>query len=229
MALSDITLNEATSDVLARIGQTEAEVPGDGEIRAWLNRATFDIFSTLQTIVEKWYGHVEDVSVTAPAGITAVPLTGDYGLDKLSRPGKLIQSDGITPYDLVEFDRLERLLRNPNYDKSYLFAWYGASLYVFVGRSATALVADTSKFYFTRKPVAMVLASDFVDVPTEYVDIVINSATAKALGKLGASTRQAQLNQEVDDSLAKILLDFQTAVQVEVVEKPEGKQTPRQE
>lgn len=228
MALSNITLKEARSDVLARIAQTEAEVPGDEEIRTWLNRETFNIFSALLTVLEKWYGQPEAISVTAPVGVTAVSLTGDYGLDKISRIVKFIKSDG-DPYDLIEFDRLEKISKNPNFDKSYMFAWFGPNLYVFVGVSATALSTDASIFYFVRKPVEMALATDFIDIPTEYADMVIKATTARALGKLGATARQQQLNQEVDDDIAKILQDFAAAVQVETVEEPEGKQTPRQE
>lgn len=228
MALSNITLKEARSDILARIAQTESEVPGDEEIRIWLNRETFNIVSVLLTVLEKWYGQPEAISVTAPVGITAVSLTGDYGLDKISRIVKFIKSDG-DPYDLIEFDRLEKISKNPNFDNSYMFAWFGPNLYVFVGASATALSTDASTFYFIRKPVEMALPGDFIDIPTEYADTIIKAATAQALGKLGATARQQQLNQEVDEDIAKILQDFAAAVQVEAVEEPEGKQTPRQE
>lgn len=152
MALSDITRKDARSDVLSQLGDIPDNQPIDEEINRYLNRGQFDFFNRMADLVSKWYGKKETISITAAAGaITEIALTANYGAEKVSKITKLITSDG-TPFRKFEFEKLDYMLTDSNYDFTYGFAWYGEKLYVFVGTLATALSTDSSVMYFIRKP-----------------------------------------------------------------------------
>ncbi len=328
MPLSDITRKDARSDVYSVLGNIPTNELVPEEVNRYLNRGQFDFFNRMGDLVSKWYGTKQTVSVTAIAGeITEIALTGNYGAEKISEITKFIQSDG-TGFDLFEFEKLDRMLGDSNYDYTYGYAWYGESLHVFVGASATALSNDSSVLYFVRKPDEMggdnsvwtitvnqysdktdgdqiiidgvvleqraattekatfvsetsnnataqniddlignvfgstsgvtvsvssavvtitgaksvtvsqttstfltlaATTAAMVDVPTEYVDLVIMAAQAKAMAKLRMVNERQTMEGALAGRFADIHALFGESVQIKQLEKQPGIQTPRGE
>ncbi len=153
MALSDISRKQARSDVLSRLDEVSSEALDPAEINRWLDMGQFDFFNKMAALAHKWYGTSQSVSITAPAGaVTATTLEGAYAPTKIAQISKLILADGTTIVRPTEFNSLEHMLGNSNFDNSYHYAWYGEKLYVFTGTSASALSTDSSTLYFVRKP-----------------------------------------------------------------------------
>lgn len=327
MALSDITRKAARSDVLSRLDQVENDGVENSEINLWLDKAQFEFFTRLGILADKWYGTKQTVTLPASVSagaITAVPLTGDYGLEKIAKITKWILADGSTVIKEVEYKKLEYMLGNSNYDETYAYSWHGANLYVFVGTSATAIDSNASVLHFTRKPdemggdnnvftvtfasaveddtidvngiqfvakdsattelanfstagtdtqggdnfedvlenvfqsltgvsaasaagvvtitgaknvtssngtrlaVAATVAS-MVDVPTEYIDLVVMGAQARALGKLNMTDKKNVVENQLAQRYGEIHQLFGEAIQVMNLESNAGVQTPRNE
>lgn len=328
MPLSDITRKDARSDVYSALGNPPTNVLIPEEVNRYLNTGQFDFFNRMGDLVSKWYGTKQTVPVTAVAGqITEIALTGNYGAEKISEITKFIQSDG-TAFDLFEFEKLNRMLLDSNYDYTYGYAWYGESLHVFVGEKATALSTNSSVLHFIRKPDEMggdnsvwtVTVNDYsdktdgdqiiidgvvleqraaatekatfvsetsnnataqniddlignvfgstsgvtvsvngavvtitggksvtvsqttstfltlaattsamVDVPTEYVDLVVMAAQAKAMAKLRMVAERQTLKAEIDNRFGEIHALFGEKIQIRQLEKQPGTQTPRGE
>ena len=145
MALSDISRKQARSDVLSRLDEVGSEAIDPAEINRWLDMGQFDFFNKMAALAYKWYGTSQSVSITAPAGaVTATALENNYAPTKISQISKLILADGTTVVRPTEFNSLEHLNSNSNFDSSYFYAWYGEKLYVFTGTSASALSGDSS-------------------------------------------------------------------------------------
>jgi len=325
MPLSDISRKAARSDVLSRLDQVESGKLDPGEINLWLEKAVFEFFNRMGILADKWYGTSQAISVTAPAGaITAIPLTGAYGLEKIAKINKWILADGSTVIKEFEYKKLEYMLGNSNYEETYGYAWNGPNLYILVGAAATALSTEATTFYFTRKPdemggdnnvhtvtfasaveddtidvngvrmtardaatsefadfittgtdeaagdnfedvlenlfqsvtgvtassttgtvtitgakrvtssnatrlaVAATVAS-MVDVPTEYVDLVVMGAQARALGKMQMTEKKTTVENQLAQRYGEIHQLYGQAIQVMNLESQAGVQTPRGE
>ncbi len=318
MALSDMTRKQARSDVLSRLDEVSSEALDPAEINRWLDMGQFDFFNKMAALAHKWYGTSKTVSITASAGaVTATALEGAYAATKIAQISKLILADGTTIVRPTEFNSLEHLLSNSNFDSRYYYAWYGEKLYVFVGILAAALAPDSSILYFIRKPdemggdtnvhtvafasavqndtitvdgiqfiakdAATTEVADFittgtdtadgdnfedvlenvfqsstgvsassttgtvtitgaktvtssngtrlavaqstasmVDVPTEYTDLVIMYAQARALGKLKRQDLRAGVEQDISQMYGAIHGLFAEELQIRAAEKPAG-------
>ena len=68
-----------------------------------------------------------------------------------------------------------------------------------------------------------------VDVPTEYVDLVIMAAQAKAMAKLRMVNERQTMEGALTGRFADIHALFGESVQIKQLEKQPGIQTPRGE
>ncbi len=157
MALSDISLKTARSDLRSRLGKLTTEEFSDVELRQWLNYGQFDVFLRLSSISDIWYGTTQTIILgTALAGqISAHSLSGNYAPTKIAKIIKLVTSTDV----LIPFksdSEIHALLLNTNYESDYAANWFGEKLYIFVGANATALTNDAATLYFIRKPDEMV-------------------------------------------------------------------------
>jgi hypothetical protein len=334
MALSDVSRRAARSDLRARLAQYTQVDLNDGELNKWLDLGQFDVFLRLSQISNIWYGTRKSISLTVTPGttgaVTAHTLTGTYAPDKIHKLTKLILASGeLVPF--VEDDVINSLPYSSTYDYSYAVNWYGEDLYVFAGRSATALASNAASLYFIRKPDEMqadtsvwqatltsviagnyldieygglihrftccanaktidsgdnadqgtwfaVGASDafttinldaaiantfqnaidatyignvmlisgasrvsgsatfasitesvssYVDVPTEYVDLVIMSAMSKAMTKLNQLQAKQGIDQSIAEAFNEIRGSYSSDIQAKQVENAPGIQTPR--
>ncbi|MAC53185.1 MAG: hypothetical protein CME31_11655 [Gimesia sp.] len=227
MALSDITLKQIRSDLQSRLDDVAPNKFGKEELNYWINMSQFDVAMRLSVISNIWYGTTQTVSVTASANaITTVSLTGNYAPTKIMKIVKWVLSNN-TVIPFVEDTKLHTMLANSNYDSSYAANWFGESLYVFVGTSATALSANSTTLYFLRKPDEMTTDAGTLDAPTEYYDIIVLSAMAKAMSKVNMMANKATAERDVAAKLNEVRTLYGLEAQVEAAEEAVGVQTPR--
>ena len=151
MALSDISRKSLRSDLRSRLAKMTVEEFSEAELNSWLNTAQFDVFVRLSGISDIWYGTKKAITLTAAAGVTSIPLAGDYAPDKISKLKKLVLASGeLVPF--VTDNEVHSYRLNSNYDYSYSACHFGEYLDMFVGASATALSNNAAYLYFIRKP-----------------------------------------------------------------------------
>jgi len=186
----------------------------------------FDVAMRLSVISNIWYGTTQTISVTASANaITTVSLTGNYAPTKIMKIVKWLFGNTVIPF--VEDTKIHTMLANSNYDSSYGANWFGENLYLFVGTSATALSGSTTTLYFLRKPDEMTTDAGTLDVPTEYYDIIVLSAMAKAMSKVNMMANKATAERDVAAKLNEVRTLYGLEAQVEAAEEAVGIQTPR--
>jgi hypothetical protein len=227
MALSDITLKQIRSDLQSRLDDVAPNKFSTEELNYWINMSQFDVAMRLSVISNIWYGTTENITVTASANsITTVSLTGNYAPTKIMKIIKWVLSNNtVVPF--VEDTKLHTMLANSVYDSSYGANWFGENLYLFVGTSATALSGSTTTLYFLRKPDEMTTDAGTLDVPTEYYDIVVLSAMAKAMSKVNMMANKATAERDVQQKLSEVRSLYGIEAQVEAAEDAVGIQTPR--
>ena len=226
MALSDITRKTARSDLRARIAQYTQKDIGDGELNQWLDMGQFDVATRLSAISDMWYG-VKDTVAAASLAFATASVT-EVGISSAAT------SLGIKPKDVAKFltfvagatsglankvipwTRIEDIhgyIHNTNWDSGYAVSHFGENVYFFFGGSSGVEAATTTLTnFYIRKPDEMTADTDTVDVPTEFVDLVLMYAQSKALGKLGVT----QGKQEVDADIAARFNEIKQSYQQEV-------------
>lgn len=230
MALSDITRKAARSDLRSRLAKLTVDEFTDVELNGWLNTAQFDVFVRLSSISDVWYGTKQAISLTAAQGaVTNIALASGYGADKIAKLKKLVLASGeLVPF--VGDSEVHSLKLNSNYDYSYAVCHFGEALDVFVGSSATALSSNSAYLYFIRKPDEMTAdsgAGGTIDVPSEFYDLVILSALAKALFKLNMLGEKQAVDADIANKFNDIRSLYASEIQISQAEKVPGVQTPR--
>jgi len=115
---------------------------------------------------------------------------------------KLVDAtNGIIPfYELKDF---EQLGKNYNWDSGYGATHFGENIYLFKGDNATAF-GNLYLYYYTL-PTQMTSDSSYMDVPTEFQELVLAFAELKALRRLGVGVETKELE------LAQMMKDIQVA------------------
>lgn len=236
MALSTITRGQARSDVRSRLGNVTSETLVDDELNYWLSLAQTDIASRLSAISAQWYGEekVDLAIASATSGGVKSYVLSDPAPSVIMKPLLVVGTAGIFDGELIPWSRLEDLYSYVNmttYSNHLSVALHGASLYFFVGEDLTPTAGDEVSFFYIRKPTAIfggaTTDSTVLDIPEEYVDLVVMHAQGKAYQKLGNIQSKADVDQDVNARLNDVRQSFAQDMQIFQAEKPLGQQTPR--
>lgn len=234
MALSTKTLKQLRSDLRSRIGKLTQDEISDSELNYWLNLGQYDIASRLSVISDQWYGASEgtiDVSAIVHGTVDTITLGTDTAI-AASGIMKLVAviGDGggvagkVIPWKSLE--ELHNMATSSMYDTDYGVAHFGEDLYLFFGASFTMTSASIG-IYYMRKPTEMASDSSTVDVPTEFADLVVLSALARALGKLNMTSNKQEVDADISAKLNDIRGLYANEVQQLQFENMPGTQTPR--
>jgi|TARA_Y100000310_G_scaffold315261_1_gene365590 hypothetical protein len=228
MALSDITLKTLRSDLQSRLNEIAPDKFSKEELNHWVNMSQFDVAMRLSAISNIWYGDKQtiDLSSAAADAVTEISLPANATGADIMKIIKIVDgtSGAIVPF--VEDNKIHSLKSNSNYDSAHYCNWFGEKVYVFRGTSGSGLSA-TSEIYVIRKPDEMTSDSGTMDVPTEYYDLVVLSAMAKATSKLNMIGVKQQLDADVAQKFNEIRALYAQEVQVSALEERVGVQTPR--
>jgi len=209
MALSNITRKKARSDLRSRLNEYTDEKFSNGELNHWINMGQYDVFNRLGVLTDIWFGTSKtdvDISSQALGDVNEFALpTGALATDVakittiIGQDISAIDGRVIPQYPLRN---LWGFPHNSNWEEQFAFSHYGENLYFFWGSSSkisSTGVSGTVDIYYIRKPVELSTDTDTVDIPTEFVDLVIMYALSRALGKLGLT----QIKQEVDQDISE--------------------------
>lgn len=241
MALSDITRKTLRSDVRARLGKPGTDEIHDAEINQWLDMGQFDIANRLCSISDQWYGDNSHTNVyldgytagviterALPSGATAADIIRIKAVMGKKRTGG---GASTIPYNgrLIPWARLEELYSmtdNSLYSGHWAVTHFGEKLYFFFG-SSVSMTSGEAVLYFLKKPAEMTADTSVVNVPSEFADLVVMFAHAKALGKLGMSGQRQEVEGEMVRRFDEIRSTYANEIQLMQLEKQPGTQTPR--
>jgi hypothetical protein len=237
MALSDITRKLARSDLRARLAKVTTEELNDSELNQWLNMGQFDTSTRLSAISDHWYGSSvtgTDVSAHSAGAVTALTLPAGALATNVAKFKSVVGGGASASFNgkLIPWCRFEELhgkLDSSLYDNEWAVSWFGEKLYFFWGTSVT-MTSGTVDIYFVRKADEMTAdsgAGGVVDVPTEYVDLVILYAQSRALNKLNMLGEKNEVDQDIAQRLADIRSQYANEAAIFNAEKQPGVQTPR--
>lgn len=232
MALSTKTLKNLRSDLRSRLANISDEKFFDSELNSWLNLGQYEVARGLSAISDHWYGTTEatvDISDCSAGSVTAKTLGSDFTVAEsgILKFTQVIIDAGAATNKLCPFKRLEEIYgmaSNSNYDNSFAVAWHGAKLYFFFGTSLT-MDATTCTLFYLRKPTEMASDASTVDVPTEYVDLVVTFAQSKAYQKLGMMNEKSMLDADIAGKFNDIRQLFNQEIQIAKVETQPGQQS----
>lgn len=237
MALSNITRKQARGDLRSRLAQVTPDPLNDGELNYWLNMGQQDVALKLSAMSDHWYGTslvqnggtAIDVSTHTVGEINSVSMVSGILSTEIMKLKFAIGDGGDIDGKQIPMTRLEDLYNMPglsNCDNFFSMAHHGERLYFFWGADVS-VSAGTVDIFFTRKPTDMTLDTSYVDVPTEYVDLVIMYAQTRALSKLQMLDRKAQVDNEIAAKINDIRAVYASDIQLMQLEKTPGVQTPR--
>lgn len=237
MALSKITLKVAKSDLRSRIAEISDKKVTDDELTRWLNVGQQTIAARLGEIIGHWYG-----ATTASAALTLVDggvlvhaLVSPYDSDDIIKIDAITGNAGadVLGKVFVPANSLEDIYKMKDSSSfTNVFAWlhHGANILLFVGDGVSALSPTTDKVdvHYTKKPTDMTSPTGgYVDVPGEYVDLVIMVAQGIAMGKLNLLDAKRGVEQSINQTMNDILQQYQVGIQQLQIENLPGRQTPR--
>jgi hypothetical protein len=237
MALSTITRSQARADLRSRLGNITVENIVDDELNYWINLGQIDIAARLSSISAQWYGTVEagiDASSLVPGGVSTIELV-DPEPSEIMRPQFLVGSgSGEIAGKLIPWARIEECYSFVNlgiYVNHVAAAIHGPNLYLFVGENVEIAPGDTVDFFYIAKPATLIGEEcdddTLLDVPDEYVDLVIMYAQGKAYQHLGNISGKQDVDQDVARKLDDVRNAFQSEMRMYQVEQPLGQQSPR--
>jgi hypothetical protein len=236
MALSTITRGQARSDLRSRLGKVTSEQVVDDELNYWLNLAQIDIASRLSSISAQWYGEEKtDFALASLSAGNVVSFTlADPVPSAILRPVLIVGTAGEIDGQLVPWSRLEEVysyVGMTTYTNHVSAALHGTKLYVYTGSGITPDASETVSFFYIKKPTSIygggATDATYLDVPDEYVDLVIMHAQGKAYQKLGSVQQKADVDQDITNRLNDVRAAFAHEMQMFNVEMPQGQQTPR--
>ena len=237
MALSNITRKQARGDLRSRLAQVTPDPINDGELNYWLNMGQQDVALKLSSMSDHWYGTslvqnggtAISVSAHTTGAVNSISMASGMLSTEIMKLKFGIGDGGDIDGKQIPMTRLEDLYNMPslsNCDSFYSMSHHGERLYFFWGADVSVSAATVDVF-FTRKPADMSADTDYVDVPTEYVDLVIMYAQARALSKLQMLDRKSQVDQEIAAKINDIRSVYASDIQLLQMEKTPGMQTPR--
>jgi len=236
MALSTITRGQARSDLRSRLGNVTSEKLVDDELNYWLHIAQIDIASRLSSISAQWYGEEEtgiDLSSLTAGSVVSVTLSSPAP-SAILRPVLIVGTAGVIDGALIPWSRLEEIysyVGMTTYTEHTSAALHGSKLYFYTGSGLTVAGTEDATFFYIKKPDAIyggaTTDSTNLDVPDEYVDLVIMHAQGKAYQKLGAVQQKADVDQDINTRLNDVRQAFAHEMQMFNTEMPQGQQTPR--
>ena len=235
MALSTITRGQARSDLRSRLGNVTAERLVDDELNYWLHIAQIDIASRLSSISAQWYGEEKTaVSLSLTAGSVVSTQLTDPAPSAILRPMLLIGTAGVIDGDYIPWSRLEDVYSYVNmstYTNHVSAALHGDKLYVYTGSDLTVAGTEAASFFYIKKPDAIyggaTTDSTNLDIPDEYVYLLIMHAQCKAYQKLGNIQSKADIDGDIARRLDDVRQAFANEMQMYNLELPQGQQTPR--
>jgi hypothetical protein len=236
MALSSVTRKQARSDLRSRLANLSTEKLSNDELEYWLNLGQFDIASRLSMISTQWYGEVKtaiDASTASPGSVVGIQIT-DPAQSEMLKINQVVGSAAPIEGKQIPWAKLEELYSMADlstHDNHVAVASHGDYLYFFVGASVDAFTAATVDLFYLRKPTAIIggstTDSTILDIPDEYVDLVIMFAQSKAYQKLGMLGDKQGIDTDIQGRLNDIRGMFANEMGMIQAEDRPGVQTPR--
>jgi hypothetical protein len=236
MALSKITLKVARSDLRSRIAEISDKKVTDDELNRWLNVGQQAVAARLGEVIGHWYGgKTTSAALTlVDGGILEHTLVSPYDQDDIMKIDAVVGNAGADVLGKVfvpanSLEDIYKMKDNSSFTNTFAWLHHGATVLLFVGDGATALSPTTDKvdIFYTKKPTDMTSpTASYVDVPGEYVDLVIMVAQSIAMGKLNLLDAKRVVEQSVNQTMNDILQQYQVGVQQLQLENLPGEQTP---
>ena len=237
MALSEITRQQARSDLRSRLGNVTAENLVDDELNFWLHIGQIDTANRLSSISNQWYGHTNlgvAVNNLSAGAVTLHALGSSPGPEDVLRFTLIVGTAAAIDGKVYSWARLEELysyIGMSTYSNHLAAAVHGEGLYMFTGSDYTPTGSETVTIHSINKPEALygsgATDSTVMDTPDEFYDLVIMNAQSKAYQKLGNIQSKTDLDRDINQRLQEVRGSFAQEMQMWNMELPQGQQTVR--